>query len=108
MNTLKTFSITVPDGEDQKKKITYMTGAVHQGDAASALAAFLKIDVKDVNILKISQKDSFIFVPPLNHYVEAPYFTPEELKEGKMPEMTPEELKEGMKPDEDPDKALGF
>lgn len=104
-NALRTFSITVPDGEDLKNKKTYMTGAMHQGDAASALAAFLEVDVKDVNILKITQKDTLIFVPPLNHYVEMPYFTPEEMKEGMMPDLTPEELEEGMQPDTD---DLGF
>lgn len=89
---MTTFQLSVQIDDETK---TYMTGAEHQGEAASALATFLKADIKDINILRIAPKSKIIFVPCLNATIETP-------------SLTPEELEEGMMPDEDPDKDVGF
>lgn len=51
---------------DGKTK-TFITGAEHQGEATAALAAFLKADIKDIEVLKIAPKQSLIYVPPLSN-----------------------------------------
>ena len=73
---MQTFSMQVQIGDGTK---TFITGAEHQGEATSALATFLKADIKDINILKIAPKSKIIFVPPLSNGHR-------EMSEGRQPD----------------------
>ncbi len=66
---MTTFSIQVQIGDETK---TFITGAIHQGEATKALAEFLKADIEDINILKIAPKSKIVFVPPINGNIEKP------------------------------------